>query len=751
MEYPKHFIRATEAFNTFENHVPAPWFRKEFQVSQACSAKVVITACGFYELYLNGVRYTKGAMAPYISNTDHILYYDAYDLPLNAGSNVLAVLLGNGLQNNPGGYIWDFDQLPYRGAPQFALSLSWTDADGSAHSMESDESFRTAPSGITFDDYRFGEYYDARLENPDLFHVGFDDSSWKFAIPAPMPRGEARICEAEPIVVTQELKPVSITPEGDGFRYDFGVNAAGVCRLNITGKPGQQIDLVHGEWVKPDNTLDLEKIWFHRDEGLWQRDLPLLHRDIYICRGNEPETYTPKFTYHGFRYVLVTGITAEQATEDLLTYVVMNSDLKVRGDFSCSSETVNKLQELTRRSDLANFYYFPTDCPQREKNGWTADASLSAEHMLLNLSVETSFREWQRNICKSQHDNGQIPGIVPTGSWGYSLGPAWDNILVYLPYFVYKYRGETDMIRSSANSFLRYLHFLTEQNTPEGLIDFGLGDWCHADRGSSGHRAPRFFTGTVMAMDIAEKMAFLFDVVGMVPQREFATAIAKQYRQTIREQLIDLNTMTAIGNCQTSQAMAIFYNIFEPGEKPAAFAKLLEFVHQEKDLLDVGVLGARVLFHVLAQFGYAELALKMIEGPEYPSYGYWLAWDATSLWESFSPNGMTSSRNHHFWGDISSWFIQYLAGIRLNPSCKDVNRLDIAPCFVDSLDHAEGWHIAPAGKISSSWVREGDQIRLTLEIPEGMSGNIKLESGFTFTDGYRTKPLASGSYLIAKI
>ena len=132
-----------------------------------------------------------------------------------------------------------------------------------------------------------------------------------------MLRGEARICEAEPIVVTQELKPVSITPEGDGFRYDFGVNAAGVCRLNITGKPGQQIDLVHGEWVKPDNTLDLENIWFHRDETLWQRDLPLLHRDVYICRGNGPETYTPKFTYHGFRYVLVTGITAEQATEDM--------------------------------------------------------------------------------------------------------------------------------------------------------------------------------------------------------------------------------------------------------------------------------------------------------------------------------------------------------------------------------------------------------------------------------------------------
>ena len=141
----------------------------------------------------------------------------------------------------------------------------------------------------------------------------------------------------------------------------------------------------------------------------------------------------------------------------------------------------------------------------------------------------------------------------------------------------------------------------------------------------------------------------------------------------------------------------------------------------------------------------------MIEGPEYPSYGYWLAWDATSLWELFARDGRCSSRNHHFWGDINSWFIQYLAGIRLNPLGTDVNRVNIAPCFVDSLDHAEGWHIAPAGKITSSWVREGDQIRLTLEIPEGMTGNILLESGFTFTDGYRTKLLASGTYLIEKI
>ena len=749
MDYPKNFIRATVEYNTFEKFVPAPCFRRTFEASGGM-ARVVISACGFYELYLNGVRHTKGALAPYISDTDHILYYDVYDLPLREGKNVLALLLGNGLQNDPGGYIWDFDRLPNRGAPQVAVSVSWTGADGEICSFCSDERFRTAPSGIIFDDLRFGEHFDARLEEAGWTEVDFDDAHWGHAIPAPTPRGEARVCEAEPIVVTQELRPVAITPEGDGFRYDFGVNAAGVCRLAVSGRPGQQIDLVYGEWVKPDGKLDLERIWFHREEHLWQRDLPLLHRDIYICRGEEEEVYTPRFTYHGFRYVLVTGITQDQATEDLLTYLVMNSDIRERGGFSCSDETINKLQEITRRSDLANFYYFPTDCPQREKNGWTADASLSAEHMLLNLEVENSYREWHRNIRKAQNEEGQIPGIVPTCNWGFDTGPAWDHVLVELPYQVYKYRGQTDMIRDSAGSFVRYLHFLTTRMTPEGLIDYGLGDWCPVGRDAGDHCAPRIFTSSVMAMDMAKKMAFLFGEVGMRPQQDFAAAIARGLREAIRRELLDFSTMTAAGNCQTSQAMAIYYDVFEQGEKPAAFQRLLQFVHESGDKMDVGVLGARVLFHVLAEFGHGDLALRMIKGPDFPSYGYWLACGATSLWENFFPGDVADSRNHHFWGDISNFFIRQLAGIRLDPAGGDVGRLDIVPRFVQSLDHAEGWHIAPAGEIRSAWVREGDLIRLTLQIPEGMKGRILPEPGFTFTDGHHVKPLASGTYLLRK-
>lgn len=752
MRLPDRFIWASAERNELDSHVPAPYFRKTFDSDCAAKAHVVITACGFYKLYLNGRHLTKGALAPYISNPTHLVYYDEYDIDIVRGKNAVGVWLGNGFQNNPGGHIWDFDKSIFRSAPLFAMSVTWKDGDGNEHIIESDESFLTHPSPITFDDYRFGEHYDARLECDGWNTPDSDDSDWKNALIAPVPTGEKRVCEAEPIVAVREIKPVSITPEDGGFRYDFGENCAGVCRLSVKGTKGQQIDMIHVERLVNDK-ISFEGLWFYRNEEQWQHDISMIHRDIYICKGDEREEYTPSFTYHGFRYVLVRGITEEQATEDLLTYVVMNSDIKERGDFSCSDPIANTLQEMTRRSDLANFYYFPTDCPQREKNGWTADAALSAEQMLLNFEPEVSYREWLRNIRKAQNDEGMIPGIVPTDTWGYGkgFGPAWDCILVYLPYYVYIYRGETDMIKDSANAFLSYIHFLTTKTNEEGLIRFGLGDWCPVGRDAGDAVAPLEFTCTVMAMDVARKAAFLFDVVGMAPERDYANAVADSFRNVIREKLIDSGTMTAIGNCQTTQAMAIYYDVFENGEKPAATERLLELVKQKNNTFDTGVLGGRVLFHVLARGGYADLAYRMITGPDYPSYGNIIMHGATSLWEQFDSDlSRVSSMNHHFWGDISSFFFQYVAGIRMNPVLHDVNNVNIAPMFISGLEYAQGFHEAPAGKVSCKWKREDGKIILETEVPEAMYGRIILPSGYVFKDGMTVKTLKTGKYIVFK-
>lgn len=747
MEFPHQFIRAAVAYTTLEQSVPAPYLRRAFFADRAAKGQIVICGLGFYELYLNGHRITKGRLAPYVSNPDDIIYYDTYEAELTAGENVIGVWLGNGFQNNPGGHIWEFDKASFRGAPQMALRLEYTDAGGKTHTVESDCRWRTAPSPVLFDDYRFGEHCDARLKKPGWNAPGFDDTDWAFAIPAPQPRGECRLCTAEPIRVAREIRPVCVEEIQEGFLYDFGVNTAGVCRLSLNGTPGQRVELLHVERLQ-DGKPDLKSIWFEREH--WERDKPLVHRDVYICCGGENEQYTPTFVYHGFRYVLVSGVTAAQATPALLTMLEMHSDLKECGGFSCSDETANRLQEMTRRSDLSNFYYFPTDCPQREKNGWTGDVMLSAEHILQNLFAENSLREWLRNVVKAQREDGALPGIIPTGGWGMDCyGPAWDGVLTELPYQLYKYRGDLSTADMCAPAILRYLHHLSKQTDENGLVSVGLGDWCTVGRNAWEYTAPLAFTSTVTAKDIADKAAQLFDALGMQPQKAFAAALAEKWRTAVREQLLNLCTMTAAGNCQTTQAMALFYGIFESGERSAAFARLLDMIEKRDGHFDVGVLGARVLFHVLTAYGRSDLAFSMIVRPDYPSYGNWVARGATTLWEDHRREGdAANSRNHHFWGDISDWFMQALAGIRYNPRSTAHPRADICPSFIPQLTHAEGFYISPMGRISAAWERTGDAIVLTVEIPDGLPGNIRLERGFVFENGSAQCKAESGSYRI---
>jgi len=733
MDFSMNFIAATTDFSTLTHHVPAPYLRKSFTLEEApWKAGLLICGLGFYKLYLNGKRITKGALAPYISNPDDLIYYDFYDIKeyLAVGENVVGICLGNGFQNNPGGYIWDFEKARFRGAPQVALSIE-IDFKGDADTLlfEGDESFRWAPSPIYNDDLRNGEYYDARREQPGWCVPSFDDSGWQPAIKAPNPRGEARLCEAEPIVVTEELPPVSITALEDGYLYDFGANCAGVCRLTVNGTAGQEISLYHGEHLI-DGRINMRNIGFN--------DNDYVQKDIYICKGEDTEFYTPSFTYHGFQYVFVKGLTAEQAVPEALTCLVMNSDLKERGGFSCSDETVNTLQTLTRRSTLANFYYFPTDCPHREKNGWTGDAALSAEHMLLNLNPENSYREWLRNIRKAQRDDGALPGIVPTGGWGYEWGngPAWDCILIWLPYYTYLYRGNKDIIQENAHAILRYLEYMNNQVLEDGLLAYGLGDWCPPDRGASEYKSPLQFTDTVIGMDMCEKAAWLFGEINLPLHREFALNLYKKLRAAARSRLLNLFTMTAEGNCQTSQAMAIYFNLFEPAEKPEAFRVLLDIIEKTGNHLDTGILGGRVLFHVLAEFGQIDLALRMITQPSFPSYGWWVAQGATSLWEDFSSDPRkVNSHNHHFWGDISHFFIRQLAGICYNPY-RQGKSVDICPKFAEALSYAEGYHVAPEGEIRVRWQREeSGGIRLDVTVPKGLKGQIKLPPGYVFDAG----------------
>ncbi len=744
------FIKATEKFNTFEENVPSYYFRKAFSLDSSAVLRVTIAACGFYELFFNGERITKGFLSPYVSHPDHYVYYDEYELTARDGENVIGFQLGNGFQNNPGGYIWGFDKAPFRSAPMASVSVELIDGGSSRLLFESDCSFKIAPSPIRSDDYRFGEHYDATFEIDGWCDKGFDDSSWDNALSAVAPKGELRLADVEPIVKECELKAVSITPCKGGYVYDFGMSNSGVCRLKIEGKRGQKISLRHAESLLEDGDVNVRGICPMKCD--WEIDGKLNHLDTYVCRGEGVEVYRPSFTFHGFRYVRVDGITEDQATSELLTYLVYHTKMDTRGDFSCSHEVTSKLQEMTRRSIISNYYHFPLDCPQREKNGWTADASLSCEAALLNFEPERGYREWMRNIVKSQKPNGRLPGIVPTSSehWygapnGHGAnGPAWDRVLVVLPYFTYLYRGETEMIRDSADAFMLYLKLLHGFEDERGLITMGLGDWVHVTIHKP--KAPLTLTTSVMSMDIAYKIAEMMEIIGRKEDAASARADGDRYRKAIREHLIDLDTGLVEGSCQSCQALCLYYGVFEESEKQAAFERLLEFIHEADDHIDIGVLGGRVIFHVLTEFGYGDLAFKMIVRDDYPSFGNWIKRGATALWENFLPDRV-NSMNHHFWGDISAWFIKRIAGICLNPHGNDVNEVEIHPTFITDIDNASAYHIAPAGKISVAWERADGNIKLCVEIPSGMKARAVVDSGYRFENGERCMDIVSGSYV----
>ena len=768
MEFPNQFVCEYRQRSTYQVHTAAPLFRKAFELPEGeWQGELLIAGLGFYDLFVNGEKITKGFLAPYISNPDHFVYYDRYQLSpyLRTGENVIGVMLGDGFLNSKT-QVWDFADNPFNAAPKLALWVSLTQK-GQTRTFSAMD-FHCAKGPIWFNDLRSGVFYDKRKEPRGWAEPGFvEDDCWHEPLWAEPPRGTPRLCAAEPIILAEELAPVRITKgrlapytprqdvlEGDaargtqeppparegGYLYDFGENNAGIFRLRIRGRPGQRIDIQCAEQLL-DGEADYNNINFYPD-GYAQRD-------IYIVGSEEEEVFVPMFTYHGFRYLYISGIEEAQAVPELLTFLVLHSGLEKRGSFSCSDELSNAICEMTSRSDRSNFYYFPTDCPHREKNGWTGDAQVSAEHMILTMGAENSWREWLHNIRAAQELSGRLPGIVPTGSWGYDWGsgPAWDRALFELPYMIYKYRGETAAIRENAHAMLRYLEYISRKRDPRGIIAAGLGDWVPVNRTTGGYQAPLGFTDSVMVYQCCCDAAEMFAAVDLPLHEAFARRLGAQLRQAVRKVYLDSCTMLVKSDCQTAQAMGIFYGIFEPGEKPQAFRQLLRILRRDQHKVTCGFLGMRVLFHVLAQYGEAELAYRMIVGPEYPSYGYFARRGDTTLPEQFLPDERRRlmSQNHHFLGDVLHWYMRYPGGLRII----DHRTVEVRPCFLNALDHAEARHCLPAGEVRVAWKREGETIRLKVTCPETVACSIRLNGAYSFVEtGDRYIEKGTGEYQI---
>lgn len=750
MKLKNRFISATKEYADYGKNIPAPYLRGVFSLSEIPkTARLIVTALGFYDLYVNGSCVTKGILAPYISNPDHIVVFDEYDIwpYLRKGKNVIGLILGNGFTNAFGGYMWDFHKDLFRAAPKTSFCLIANDKQ----IFSSDDVIRCAPSPLLSDDLREGEVYDARKEIPGWNMPEFNDSEWKEAITVSTPKGKFEAAEFEPIKEYKCRKAVSVFPVEDGFVYDFGVNTSGIPILKIDGKFGQTVELVCGEWFR-DGKMDTSNI------QVWARFLSGYgdsQRVIYTCKGEKGEGYTPRFSYYGCRYVKVKGVEAWQVTDDLVTFSEQSSSLRKIASFVSSDKYANKTFENTLRSDFSNFFYFPTDCPHREKNGWTGDISLSAEQFVLLMNCERSLRMWLNCVRAAQREDGAIPCIVPTGAWGYHWGngPSWDAVLTRVPYYLYRYRGNRAILEENADAIYSYLGFLQGLREKNGMIEYGLGDWCQIGTIEGGHHnTPAVITNTISSFDICDKAAQIFHVLGQIERAKEAEYMRESFRVAIRKVCLDEKGNPLLlpnSKTQTAISMMLRFGIFEESEKKTALYWLGELINGAENRMQVGVIGVQSLLRVLCENGMADLAYEIAMSPDRVSFGNMIDHGATSLWEfmhTFKKDteevsvGRMRSLNHHFWGDIAAWYLTYLAGIRVNEGFYDVRELNIEPYFPTGLSNVSARHETPFGTVAVSWQRiSNKKIILWVRVPEGMHGKLILHDAWIAEDAMELK------------
>ena len=689
---------------------PAPLLRKTFTVAQPIKrATVYVTGLGFYELHLNGGKVGDHEMDPGFTRYDRRVLYATHDVApqIHRGVNTIGMMLGNGWFNYSVTNDWNYDKAPWRAQPKMILQLELELADGTTQTIVSDESWQTTDGPVMFNALLNGEFYDARREISGWDRNAAGNGDWVAAKVVAPPAGILSAQMAPPVRVTQTLRPVKLTQPSPGvFVYDLGQNLAGVAEITLRGPAGTVVELKYGEKLNPDGTLNQDELKMYAKPGDFQTDR-------YTLNGRGTEVWRPRFVYHGFQYVQITGFPGTPTLKNLLA-LGMNAAFETSGQFECSKDLLNKIQHNTLWSARANFYSFPTDCPQREKNGWTGDAHLAAEACLYNFDMAANYTKWLRDIQDEQQTDGVLPCIMPTGGWGYKWGngPAWDSAYLLIPWDLYLYRGDRRILGEHYENFKRYVDYVNRRATNR-IANFGLGDWCPAKT-----RTPARITSTGYFYRDAIIVADIAGLLGKKDDAEKYTALAADIKQSFNREFPELQTQTALG-------CALYQGLAEPANRPALVEQLVANVESQSNHLDCGNLGTKYLLHALSDNGRADVAYNIATQTTMPGWGYWIKNGATTLfehWDDKTKEGL--SRNHIMFGDISAWFYENLAGIQPDPTAPGFKHIVLKPSVVGDLKWVKAHYDSPYGRIVSEWESRRGTFTWKITVPPNTSATV---------------------------
>ena len=712
---------------------PAPLFRRDFELAekQIISARAYVSAAGYYEMFINGERVGTYYLDPGYTDYSKRILYTTHDVTslLKPGENTVAAVLGNGWYNLQNKVVWNFHEGFWRKRPRLLAELHIRYADGTKEIIATDSSWKTSTGAYVYNDIYSGDCVDLRLEEIGWKEPSFDDTHWKQAkeVPAPCPNLVAQ--QMPGIRITEELKASDMKKYSDQlYVYTFPKNMAGFCRLRVKGGPGTRITLKHGELLKKDGRLEQGNVDMFltpkRQGEAFQQD------EVVLRDAGEWVEFMPSYTYHGFQYVEVESSKPIDLTRESLTALFVHTDVKPVGSFECSSQVLNKIWEASRQSYLSNLESIPTDCPQREKNGWTGDAQFSVDLGLLNFDGINFYKKWLDDIIDNQQEEGDITSIIPSSGWGSGQGPVWDAAMLIIPDALYHYYGDSQYIQKMIPVTDRYLAYLGKQEK-DGLITYGLGDWVSYKSWTN-----QIYTSTAYYY-LCYKLRASFARISGEDANKFLTK-AEKIRKTINKHFFNAESGTYAKGTQTAQALALYLGLPPKGKEKQVAEKLHELVAGNNYFPDFGVIGSKTVPRMLTKYGYVEDAMKMVTKTEIPSWGYWVEkLGRTTLEESWKREsiGEFGSLNHVFLGDVSAWMVNQLGGINYAPENPGFTHILITPHFVKDLSWVKAQYQSVKGLISSEWKRENGKVLLKVTVPAGCRATIITGEGEDTVNG----------------
>jgi len=693
-----------------------PYLRKAFSVDKPVErAMVYATALGLYELHINGKRAGEDCFTPGWTDYNKRVYYQSYDVTdlLASGENAIGAILGDGWF---AGYLGGrLKREHYGSEPRLLVQLEIEFADGSRKIVATDESWRAAYGPLLEADFYMGESYDARKEAPGWDTADFDDSGWDAVAVTDTVKAQVQSYPGVTVKKIMEIKPKKVTePKKGAYVFDMGQNFAGWAQLKVKGKPGTKVVLRFAEVLNPDGTIYTQNLRIARCT------------DTYILSGKGEEVWEPRFTYHGYRYVEVTGYPGEPSL-DSITGIVVHSDAPVVGSFECSNPMVNQLYSNIVWSQRSNYIEVPTDCPQRnERLGWTGDAQIFVRTATYNMDVAAFFTKWLIDLEDAQTPTGSFPDVAPRKATMGGGTAAWGDAGIICPWTIYQAYDDTQVIEKHYEAMKKWIDYLKENS--DGLLrpDKGYGDWLSIE-----DETPKDVIATAYFAYSTRLFSKTAAALGKNKDAKKYEKLFEQIKEAFNKAYVSEDAKIK-GDTQTCYCLGLYFDLLPKDKREPAGQHLVEAIRRKNWHLSTGFVGLSYLLPVLTDIGYLDVAYRLLNNDTFPSWGYSIKNGATTIWErwdgwteekGFQDPGMNSF-NHYAFGSVGQWLFGTVAGIETDGP--GYNRIIIRPQLGGGLSYAKASYKSIHGKIVSDWKIDGQRFTLNVTIPANTTAMVYL-------------------------